>query len=164
MVFPWSQDARRGLLGGELRLTLFLLSRYPLAMTTRDQLFKQAAWTYFVYGVLYWLGGLYLATRGLAVGRGIFWFVLGALFVVVFPWLIARGSRGSGYLWFARILSLLVAFRAFEVGQVMLAPRIPTVPLPGDAEIPMRLGAGLFFLITLATAAMLARAAWGRRQ
>ena len=56
-------------------------------------------------GVLYWLGAVYLATRGLTVGRGIFWFVLGALFVAVFPWLIARGARGSGYLWFVRILS-----------------------------------------------------------
>jgi len=132
-------------------------------MTTREERFKQAAWTYFVYGVLYWLGGLYMATRGLTVGRGIFWFVLGALFIVVFPWLIARGARGSGYLWFTRILTFLVAFRAFGVGQVMLAPKIPTVPLPGDAEVPMRLGAGIFFLLTLATMAMLARAAWGRR-
>jgi hypothetical protein len=133
-------------------------------MTTRDRLFKHAAWTYFLYGIIYWLGALYLAARGLAVGRGMLWFVLGALLVVVFPWLIARGARGSGYLWFARILTLLVALRAFAVGQVMLAPKIPTVPLPDDAEIPMRLGAGLFFLITLATTAMLARAAWGRRQ
>lgn len=132
-------------------------------MTTREERFKQAAWTYFVYGVLYWLGGLYMATRGLTAGRGIFWFVLGALFIVVFPWLIARGARGSGYLWFTRILTFLVAIRAFGVGQVMLAPKIPTVPLPGDAEVPMRLGAGIFFLLTLATMAMLARAAWGRR-
>jgi hypothetical protein len=45
----------------------------------------------------------------------------------------------------------------------MLTPKIPTVPLPGDAEIPMRLGASLFFFITLATTAMLARASWSRR-
>jgi hypothetical protein len=133
-------------------------------MTTRDRLFQQAAWTYFVYGVLYWLGGLYLAARGLSVGRGISWFVIGALFIVVFPWLIARGARGSGYLWFTRILTLLVAFRAFGIGQVMLAPKIATVPLPGDVEIPMRLGAGLFFFITLVTTAMLARASWSRRR
>ena len=133
-------------------------------MTTREERFKQAAWTYFVYGVLYWLGGLYLSTRGLTVGRGIFWFVLGALFIVAFPWLIARGARGSGYLWFTRILTLLVAFRAFGVGRVMLAPTIPSVPLPGGAEVPMRLGAGIFFLLTVATMAMLARAAWSRQE
>jgi hypothetical protein len=99
--------------------------------------------------------------RGVA---GLMWFVLGTLFIVVFPWLIARGARGSGYLWFTRILTLLVAYRAFEVGRVALAPKVRSVPLPGGGEIPMSLGAGLFFLITLATMAMLARAAWSRRE
>ena len=132
-------------------------------MATREERYKQAAWTYFAYGVIYWLGGLYLATRGLGIGRGIIWFVLGAIFVLLFPWLIARGHRGRGYHWFCRILTLLVAFRAFGVGRVMLAPTVPTVPLPGGIEIPMSLGAAIFFLITLVTAAMLARAAWAPR-
>lgn len=132
-------------------------------MAAREEKFKQAAWAYLAYGVVYWVGGLYLATRGLGIGRGIIWFVLGAIFVVLFPWLIARGYRGKGYLWFSRILTLLVAFRAFGVGQVMLNPTIPTVSLPGGGEIPMSLGAAIFFLITLATAAMLARAAWAPR-
>jgi hypothetical protein len=133
-------------------------------MASQDEKFRTAAWTYFVYGVFYWFGGLYLAMRGFTVRSGIVWFVLGALFVVVFPWLIARGARGRGYLWFTRILTLLVAFRAFGVGRVMLAPTVPSVPLPGGAEISMSLGAGLFFFITLVTMAMLARAAWSRRQ
>lgn len=132
-------------------------------MATQDEKFRAAAWTYFVYGVLYWLGALYLATRGLGIGGGVVWFVLGALFVTIFPWLIARGARGGGYLWFTRILTLLVAFRTFGVGRVVLAPTLPSVPLPGGGVIPMRLGAGIFFLITLATMAMLARAAWSRR-
>lgn len=132
-------------------------------MTTREERFRQAAWAYFAYGIIYWLGGLYLATRGIAIGRGVLWFVLGAIFVVVLPWLIARGPRGKGYLWFARILALFVAFRAFQVGRVALAPKFRGVPLPGGGEIPMSLGAGIFFLITLATAAMLARAAWSRQ-
>jgi len=129
-------------------------------MATYEEKFKQAAWAYLAYGVVYWLGGLYLATRGLAIGRGIIWFVLGAVFAVVFPWLIARGHRGKGYLWFCRILTLLVAVRAFGVGQVMLSPTISSVPLPGGGQIPMSLGAAVFFLITLATGAMLARASW----
>lgn len=128
-----------------------------------EERFRQAAWAYFAYGVVYWLGGLYLAARGLAVGRGVVWFILGALFVVVFPWLIARGARGGGYLWFTRILTLLVAYRAFEVGRVALGPRVPAVPFPGGGEIPMSLGAGIFFLVTVVTMAMLARAAWTRR-
>jgi len=133
-------------------------------MATYEEKFKQAAWAYLAYGIVYWLGGLYLATRGLAIGRGIIWFVLGAIFVVVFPWLIARGHRGRGYLWFCRILTLLVAVRAFGVGQVMLSPTISAVPLPGGGQIPMSLGAAVFFLITLATGAMLARAAWAPRR
>ena len=133
-------------------------------MATREERFRQAAWAYFIYGVVYWAGGLYLYVRGVTPGRGGAWFILGAFFVIVFPFLIARGSRGRGYLWFSRILTLLVAFRAFGVGRVMLRPSMPTVPLPGAGEIPMGLGAGIFFLITLATMAMLARAAWSRRE
>ena len=131
-------------------------------MATRNAMFRQAAWAYFLYGIVYWLGGLYVATRGISVGRGKFWFVLGAVFIVVFPWLIARGARGWGYLWFTRILTLLVAFRAFGVGRVMFAPTVPAVVLPGGGQIAMSLGAGIFFLITLVAMAMLARAAWSR--
>ena len=133
-------------------------------MATREEKFSQAAWTYFAYGVVYWLGGLYLYVRGVAPGRGGGWFILGAFFVIVFPLLIARGSRGWGYLWFSRILTLFVAFRAFGVGRVMLRPSMPTVPLLGGGEIPMGLGAGIFFVITLVTMALLARAAWSRRE
>lgn len=134
----------------------------------REERFRQAAWTYFVYGLLYMAGAIYLSNQGIGARgmrgvAGLMWFVLGTLFIVVFPWLIARGARGSGYLWFTRILTLLVAYRAFEVGRVALAPKVRSVPLPGGGEIPMSLGAGLFFLITLATMAMLARAAWSRR-
>jgi hypothetical protein len=129
-------------------------------VATREERFRQAAWTYFVYGLLYMAGAIYLSNqgigeRGMRGVAGLMWFVLGTLFIVFFPWLIARGARGVGYLWFTRILTLLVAYRAFEVGRV---------PLPGGGEIPMGLGAGIFFLITLATMAMLARAAWSRRE
>jgi hypothetical protein len=91
------------------------------------------------------------------------WFALGGLFVVVFPWLIARGDRGRGYLWFTRVLTVLVALRAWQVANVALRPRVPSVPLPGGWEIPMSVGAWGFFLITVATLSVLAWAAWGRR-
>jgi len=136
---------------------------------TREERFKQAAWAYFAYGIVYWFGGLYLAVQGAGIGRGWGWFVLGALFVILFPLLLAREfswfdrwilSRRD----FCRLLTLAVAARAFGVGQVMLKPTIPTAPLPGGGEIPMSLGAAVFFLITLATGAMLARAAWAPRR
>lgn len=139
-------------------------------MTPRETRFRQAAVAYFVYGVLYMAGAIYLASQGIGTQRmtglagGIVWFVLGTLFIVVFPWFIAKGPQASGYLWFTRILTLLVAFRAFGVGQVALRPTIPTVPLPGGGEVSMALGAWVFFLITLGTMVMLARASWSRQR
>ena len=34
-------------------------------MAAQDERYRQAAWTYVVYGVVYWLGGLALARSGL---------------------------------------------------------------------------------------------------
>src|SRR5262245_59806540 len=63
-------------------------------MATWDDRFRQAAWTYVAYGVVYWLGGLALAQSGLGPRGmergGTAWFVIGALFVVGFPWLLVR--------------------------------------------------------------------------
>lgn len=137
-------------------------------MATRDARFRQAAIAYLVYGIVYMAGAIYLVSQGIGVrgmtGRaaGVVWFVLGALFIVVFPWFIAKGAQGRGYLWFSRILTLLVAYRAFEVGRVALNPRVTAVPLPGGGEISMATGAWIFFVITLGTMVMLARAAWSR--
>ena len=138
-------------------------------MATRQEKFRQAAWGYFIYGVLYWFGGLYLQLSGLGPrGRwpGRFeWlilaglFLVGALFVVVFPWLISRGARGAGYLWFVRILALLVGYRAFEVGRIALRGGPPS-----NMPEMIHAGAWAFFLITLAAMALLSRAAWSRRE
>ena len=142
-------------------------------MGTRDDRFRQAAWTYVLYGVVYWLGGLALAAagrgpRGMERG-GVAWFVVGALFVVVFPWLLVRErawfdrvvlSRRD----FARVLALLVAFRAVEVARLALASRPPDasrVPVLG-VGVPVDAGAWVFCLITVVTAAVLARAGWSR--
>ena len=137
---------------------------------TRDDRFRQAAWTYFGYGLVYWLGGLVLMRAGVGpagMGRGgAAWLVFGALVVAVFPWLLARERRGFDR-WvlsrrdFARILALLVALRAVEVARIAWAPRTPVVSVGGYA-VPMRVGAAAFLVITLAAALMLARAAWSR--
>ncbi len=132
-------------------------------MATRAQKFQQAAWCYFAYGLIYWLGGVYLAAHGIGAGRGLLWLAVGAVFVVQFPWLIARGPRGTGYLWFVRALSLAVILRAIFVVRTVVAPRFPSVPLPGGGVLPMRVAAAAFLVVTVATAAMLARAAWSRR-
>ena len=98
-------------------------------MATSEEKFSQAARCYLGYGLVYWLGGAYLAAEGIGAGSGLVWVALGAVFVVLFPWLIARGARGPGYLWFARLLTLAVAWRAVMVGRAVVAPRFPSVPL-----------------------------------
>ena len=132
--------------------------------------YRQAAWTYVIYGVVYLLGGLALAQSGLGPRGmergGAVWFVVGALFVIVFPWLLVR-ERGWFSRWilsrrdFTRILALLVTLRAIEVARIARTPRTETVPVLGVA-VPMALGAWVFCALTVATAAMLARAAWSR--
>jgi hypothetical protein len=139
-------------------------------MATREDRYRQAAWTYVAYGAVYWLGGLALATAGLGPRGmergGAAWFVVGALFVIVFPWLLLR-ERGWFARWilsrrdFARILTVLVAIRAVEVARIARAPRAETVSVLG-LDVSVRLGAWVFCLLTVLTAAMLARAAWSR--
>ena len=129
-------------------------------MATRQEKFRQAALSYFVYGCLYLVGAIYIAGVGLA-GRamsarfGVIWFGVGAVLVILFPWLISRG-----YVWFTRLLVVLVVFRAVGVARVMIKPTIALVPLPGGIEIPMSAAAFVFLLVTLGTGYMVARAAW----
>jgi hypothetical protein len=139
-------------------------------MDTGEPRYRQAAWTYVVYGVVYWLGGLVLASGGLGprgMDRGgTAWFVVGALFVVVFPWLLVN-ERAWFDRWvlsrrdFARILTALVALRAIEVARIAWRPRTETVSVLG-LDVSLRAGAWAFCLLTVVTAAMLARAAWSR--
>jgi hypothetical protein len=139
-------------------------------MAERDERYRQAAWAYVVYGVVYWLGGRVLATAGLGPRGmergGTAWFVVGALFVVVIPWLLVR-ERGWFARWvlsrrdFARVLTLLVVLRAVEVGRIAWRSSALTVAALG-VEVPMSVGAWVFCLLTVVTALMLGRAAWGR--
>jgi hypothetical protein len=139
-------------------------------VASRDEKFRQAAWTYLAYGVLYWLGGLILAASGLGPRGmergGLAWFVVGALFVVVFPWLLLH-ERPWFDRWvlsrrdFSRILALLVVFRAIEVARIARAPKVETLSV-GGVTVPVRVGAWVFVVIAAATAVWLARAAWAR--
>jgi len=65
---------------------------------------------------------------------------------------------------FGRLLALLVTLRAVEVARLAGASRPPegrTVTTFGVA-VPVDLAAWAFCLVTLATAVLLARAAWSR--
>ena len=139
-------------------------------MADREARYREAAWSYVVYGVVYWLGGLALAQSGLGPRGmergGAAWFVVGALFVIVFPWLLIR-ERGWFERWilsrrdFARVLTLLVALRALEVARIARMPRAELVSVLGFA-VPMAVGAWVFCALTVVTAVVLARAAWSR--
>src|SRR5215470_15199658 len=130
--------------------------------------YRQAAWTYVAYGIVYWLGGLALAQSGLGPRGmergGAAWFVVGALVIIVFPWLLVR-ERAWFDRWvlsrrdFTRILTLLVALRAIEVARIAWTPRADSVSILG-VVVPMTLGAWAFSAITVVTAVVLARAAW----
>ncbi len=129
--------------------------------------FRHAAWTYLVYGVIYWVTALYLQLRVFEVrGRLLVWFGLGALIAVGFPWLLVR-RRAWFERWilgrrdFARILAVLVAIRAVLV--VRIAIRGPeSLPMPGmgGGAPTTEAGAWLMALVAAVTAVMLARAAW----
>jgi hypothetical protein len=139
-------------------------------MDSREARYRQAAWTYVAYGVVYWLGGLVLASGGLGPRGmergGTAWFIVGALVVVAFPWLLIK-QRAWFDRWvlsrrdFARVLTLLVVVRAIEVARIARMPRAETVSVLG-LDVSMRAGAWAFCLLTVVTAAMLARAGWSR--
>jgi len=129
-------------------------------VATGHEKFRQAALSYFLYGCAYLAGAAYIALTGITGrvmtgGSALLWFGIGAALVVLFPWLINRG-----YVWFTRFLVLLIVLRAIGLVRVVAKPTVPAVPLPGGLEISMSIGALIFLLVTLATAYMLARAAW----
>jgi hypothetical protein len=129
-------------------------------MAIQQVKFRQAALSYLIYGCLYLAGAAYVVASGVSgramTGRSaLVWFGVGAILIILFPWLISKG-----HIWFTRALVLLVLFRAVGVVRVIVRPTIAAVPLIGGIELPMRLGAFLFLLLTLGTGYMLARAAW----
>jgi hypothetical protein len=135
--------------------------------------FHLAARAYLIYGVIYWLGGVYLATQGVGVrgGRvmqaGVVWIVLGLVFVVAIPYLLAR-RRAWFERWvlsrrdFARVLTAFMAFRAWHVLRVALRPETASVAVPWGGEVTFRVGAVVFAIVTVAALLLIGRAAWAR--
>ena len=132
--------------------------------------FRDAARAYLVYGIVYWIGGVYLALHGVGVrgemaSAGIGWIVMGLVFVVGIPYLLLR-SRAWFERWvlgrrdFARILTLFMAIRAWHVLRVVLRPETATVAAPWGGEITFRAGAAVFFLVTVIALLFVAVAAW----
>jgi hypothetical protein len=138
----------------------------------RDR-FRTAARAYFVYGVLYWVGGVYLAWHGVGVRagpavawRGLAWILAGLVLVVLVPFLLRR-RRAWFERWllsrrdFARILAVLMAVRAIEVARIALRSGGGAVPAPWSGTISFQVGAALFFTVTVTALIFVVLAAWG---
>ena len=133
--------------------------------------FQVAARAYLAYGVIYWIGGVYLAAHGIGVRgervmqAGVVWIVLGLVFVVAVPYLLAH-RRAWFERWvlsrrdFARVLTLFMALRAWHVLKVALRPETATVSAPWGGDITFRAGAIVFLLVTVIALLLIGRAAW----
>jgi hypothetical protein len=132
--------------------------------------FRVAARAYLVYGIVYWIGGIYLVMHGVGVGgsgsgRAVASILLGTMFLIFIPMLLARPrpwferhvlSRRN----FARVLVVFMLVRAYKVGQVASRSDTATVAAPWGGEITYRAGAAVFLVITVAALILIARAAW----
>jgi hypothetical protein len=138
--------------------------------------FRDAARAYLVYGVVYWVGAAYAALHGIGVRaegridwRGMTWIALGLVLVILIPYLLRR-RRPWFERWilsrrdFARIISLSMAWRAFEVGTRALRPQSASLPAPWGGELSFRLAYAVFFVVTVTALAYVARAAWSEER
>lgn len=124
-------------------------------MATRTQKYHQAAITYFIYGLIYLSGALYLAAMDVVVRSEFAWFLVGAVFVLVLPPLIWYEFK-----WITRILAVLVFVRVIGLGRTILTNEGATVPLPRSGSIAMAWGGVAFLLVAVVTGGMLVRAGW----
>lgn len=136
-------------------------------MSADDGRFRAAARGYFVYGVIYWLGGVWLWLHD--VGRGalasVGWIALGGVLVVLVPYLLRRRRRWfERYVLsrrdFARIVALLLTVRVLAVARVVFGTGAATVAAPWGGVVSYRLGGAVFIVVTLTALALVARAAW----
>jgi hypothetical protein len=134
--------------------------------------FSQAARAYCVYGVVYWVGGVYLALHGVGVRgpgawAGVAWIAAGLLLVVGIPYLL-RTRRAWFERWvlsrrdFARVVAAFMAVRALAVLRIAARPDTATVAAPWGGEVTFRSGALVFLAVTVVALVFVARAAWQR--
>jgi hypothetical protein len=136
--------------------------------------FRAAALAYFAYGVVYYVGGLWLVHQGIGVmgtfsGGGrrtlVFWALMGLVPLLAIPfflwvrqrwferWIVSRRD-------FARLVAFLLAFRALKVGEVAFHHDGAAVTAPWGGDITFQAGARVFLVVTVAALIVVARAAW----
>ena len=138
--------------------------------------YRAAARAYVFYGLVYLAGGLYLISQGVGVMGApttgatartmLRWGSIGLIPLVVIPWLLSRPWSWFGGLVsrrvFAWIVVLLLAIRAYKVGEVALRGGA-SVAAPWDGEVSFQAGAIVFLLVTLIALVFVLRAAMERR-
>ncbi|HVG76665.1 MAG: hypothetical protein ABW216_21675 [Candidatus Rokuibacteriota bacterium] len=132
-----------------------------------DDRFRIAARAYFVYGVIYLLGGLWLWEHdvGRGFGSSVLWILAGASLVVLIPFLLRRPRPGFER-WilsrrdFARLVVLFMSLRVVAVARVVFRAETATVAAPWGGLVSYRLGGLIFLVVTLVALVLVARAAW----
>jgi hypothetical protein len=134
--------------------------------------YRAAARAYFLYGLVYLVGGLYLISQGVGVMGGstggattrmmLRWGFIGLIPLVVIPWLLSRPWSWLGGLvsrrTFAWIVAVLLALRAYKVGEVARRGGA-SVAAPWGGEISFQTGAVVFLVVTLIALGFVLRAA-----
>jgi len=136
-----------------------------------DDRFRVAARGYFVYGLVYLVGGFWLWLHD--VGRGsiwsVVWILVGATLVVLIPFLLRR-RRPWFERWilsrrdFSRIVAVFMFARVLAVARVVFRADTAVVAAPWGGAISYRAGGAVFLVVTVAALALVARAAWAREE
>ena len=145
-------------------------------MSKLETRYRTAAQGYFAYGIVYYVGGLYILWHGVGVmgamegRRGntlAFWALAGLVPLLGVPYLL-HARRWWFERWvftrrdFARVVAVFLAFRAWRVAQVVHHHHGASVPAPWGGTITFQVGAAIFLIITIGALAAVLRAAWGR--
>ena len=121
----------------------------------KSRKYRQAAAGYFIYGLIYLLGALYLSGVGEGPDAGLVWFLVGAAMVVAFPILIWMELK-----WVTRVLAFLVAIRVLGLIRVVAQEGDAGIELPWGGDIRLIYGAIIFAVIAATECYMLVRAGW----
>src|SRR4030095_8962288 len=109
-------------------------------MDRQARKYNQAAIGYFVYGLIYLGGAIYLGRIGKGPD-GAVWYLIGAAMAFGFPYLIWRRFK-----WMTRGLAVLVLVRVIGLARIAARAESDPVPLPWGGEIATWHGAVIFIL------------------